>query len=115
MIDRIDEIETEALAAIEEADWSGLEEPGCVYLGRKAELTGVLRGIADLPAQQRGPVGSSANRVRKALESKISSKAESLENAELERSLSGDRSMFPCLAARPSGWVTSIRSPGPDA
>ncbi|MCC6754997.1 MAG: phenylalanine--tRNA ligase subunit alpha [Solirubrobacterales bacterium] len=92
MIDRIDEIETEALAAIEEADsLSGLEEARVRYLGRKAELTGVLRGIADLPAEQRGPVGSSANRVRKALESKISSKAESLENAELERSLSGDR------------------------
>ena len=40
----------------------------CAYLGRKAELTTMLRSIGDLPAEQRGPVGKGANEVKVALE-----------------------------------------------
>jgi len=92
MVERIEEIEAEAKAAVEAAgSASELEEARVMYLGRKAELTGILRGIADLPPEQRGPVGSTGNKVRKALEAMIEAKVEGLRNAELEKSLAEDR------------------------
>ena len=42
-------------------DIAELEELRVRYLGRKAELTGILRGIAELPPEERGPVGAAGN------------------------------------------------------
>ena len=48
MLERIEEIRGEAASAIGAADSSAaLEELRVHYLGRKAELTTILRGIAD--------------------------------------------------------------------
>jgi phenylalanyl-tRNA synthetase alpha chain len=92
MVERIEEIEAEAKAAVEAAGSAAeLEDARVKYLGRKAELTGILRGIADLPPEQRGPVGSTGNKVRKGLEQVIEAKVEGLKNAELEKSLAEDR------------------------
>jgi phenylalanyl-tRNA synthetase alpha chain len=111
MVERIEEIEAEAKAAVEAAgSASELEEARVRYLGRKAELTGILRGIADLPPEQRGPVGSTGNKVRKALEAMIEEKAEGLRNAELERSLAEDRIdvTLPGSPARAAGHIHPI-------
>ena len=52
MVERIEEIEAEAKAAVEAAgSASELEDARVRFLGRKAELTGILRGIADLPPE----------------------------------------------------------------
>jgi phenylalanyl-tRNA synthetase alpha chain len=89
---RLDELRSEAERAVAAAaEPAALEELRVRYLGRKSELTGVLRGIRDLPPEQRGPVGQAANQVRQALESMLSDRATALENAELERSLTEDR------------------------
>ena len=47
---------------------AALEELRVGYLGRKAELTTILRGIAELPPEERGAVGGAANKARKELE-----------------------------------------------
>jgi phenylalanyl-tRNA synthetase alpha chain len=89
---RLDELRSEAESAVAAAaEPAALEELRVRYLGRKSELTGVLRGIRDLPPEQRGPVGQTANHVRQALESMLAERATALENAELERSLTEDR------------------------
>src|SRR5215218_11030770 len=89
---RLDELRSEAEAAVAAAaEPAQLEELRVRYLGRKSELTGVLRGIRDLPADQRGPVGQAANAVRQALEQILGARQKALEEAELERSLSQDR------------------------
>ena len=89
---RLEDLRSEAEAAVAAAGEPGeLEELRVRYLGRKSELTGVLRGIRDLPPEQRGPVGQAANEVRQALERVLGERATALENAELERSLSEDR------------------------
>ena len=63
------ELRSEAEAAIAAAsDAAELEELRVRYLGRKAELTGILRGIGQLPAEERGPVGTAGNEARQALE-----------------------------------------------
>jgi phenylalanyl-tRNA synthetase alpha chain len=67
-LDRIAALRREAEAAIGSAgDPEALEELRVRYLGRKSELTGVLRSIGSLPSEERGPVGSSANEARQAL------------------------------------------------
>ena len=89
---RLDQLRSEAEAAVAAAaDAAQLEELRVRYLGRKSELTGVLRGIRDLPPEERGPVGQAANQVRQTLEGLIASREAALENADLERRLSEDR------------------------
>ena len=66
MPERIEELRSEAEAAIAAASTTAeLEELRVRYLGRKAELTGILRGIAELPAEERGPVGTAGNEARR--------------------------------------------------
>jgi phenylalanyl-tRNA synthetase alpha chain len=91
-LDRIEAIRLEASAAIEAAPGTAkLEELRIRYLGRKAELTVILRGIADLPPEERGAVGSGANKARKELEALIEARAEALDAGELESQLAEDR------------------------
>ena len=60
---RVEELRREAEAAIGAAsDVAELEELRVRYLGRKAELTGILRGIAALPAGGAGPRGRGRKR-----------------------------------------------------
>ncbi|MBI4364972.1 MAG: phenylalanine--tRNA ligase subunit alpha [Candidatus Latescibacteria bacterium] len=66
---RIDALEAEAARAFDEARDSGaLEQSRVRWLGRKSELTQLLRGLKDLPAPERAAVGARANRTREALE-----------------------------------------------
>jgi len=91
-IERIEVISAAAAAAIEAAPGTAeLEELRIHYLGRKAELTAILRGIADLPPEERGAVGSGANKARKELEALIGTRAEALDAGELESQLAGDQ------------------------
>ena len=64
---------------------------GSGILGRKAELTQILRGIAELPPEERGAVGGAANKARKELEALIEQSAERLDAAELDAKLVADR------------------------
>jgi phenylalanyl-tRNA synthetase alpha chain len=111
MLERIEMIEAEAIAAIEVASSTAeLEELRIRYLGRKAELTGILRGIAELPAEERGEVGGGANRTRKALEALLERRAGALDAAELEAQLAGDwiDVTLPGAPARPPGHLHLI-------
>jgi phenylalanyl-tRNA synthetase alpha chain len=91
MIDRIAELRAEAETAIAGASGSAeLEELRVRYLGRKAELPNVLRGIAQLAPQERGPTGKAANQARQALEALIAQRGEELAGGELERRLRSD-------------------------
>ncbi len=92
MLERIEEIRSEAATAIGAASSSAeLEELRVRHLGRKAELTAILRGIAELPAEERGQVGAAANRARKELEALLEQSAARLDAAELEEKLVADR------------------------
>ena len=69
MIDRIEQLEQRRERAIDAAaDTDALEELRVRYLGRKAELPNLLRGVAQLPPEERGAVGKAANAARQALE-----------------------------------------------
>src|SRR5215207_9245702 len=92
MLERIDQIHDAAVAEIQSAGTSAaLEELRVRHLGRKAELPNLLRGVAQLPPQERGAVGKRANEVRRALEALIEERGAALEAAELDARLASDR------------------------
>jgi len=91
MIERIETLQNEGGAAIAAAlDPAALEELRVAYLGRKSELTTILRGIAELPPEERGAVGAVANHARQELEGLLATRAAELEAAELEARLAED-------------------------
>ncbi|MGI8802827.1 MAG: phenylalanine--tRNA ligase subunit alpha [Solirubrobacteraceae bacterium] len=90
--ERIAAVRGEAEVAIAAAaDTGAVEELRVRYLGRKAELPQLLRGVAGLPPQERAVVGRQANEARKALEGLIAARETVLEGAELDRRLVADR------------------------
>jgi phenylalanyl-tRNA synthetase alpha chain len=92
MIDRIQQLKDEAEAAIGAApSTTALEEARIRYLGRKAELPNLLRGVAELPPEQRGPTGKAANQARQALEQLIERRGQELAAKELDERLTRDR------------------------
>src|SRR5215210_8421530 len=91
MVERIEEIRKQAAEAIGAASTTAeLEDLRVRYLGRKAELTGILRGISELPADQRGPVGKAGNEARQQLEGLLESRRAELDAAELGTRLAED-------------------------
>jgi phenylalanyl-tRNA synthetase alpha chain len=91
MIDRIEELRSEARQAIAGAASSeALEELRVRYLGRKAELPRLLREVASLEPSQRAAVGKAANQARQALEGLIAEREGALSAAELEEGLTKD-------------------------
>ncbi len=88
---RLTEIRGEGEAAIAAAGSAAeLQELRVRYLGRKAELTQMLRSIGELPAEQRGPVGKGANEVKNVLEGLLARRMGALEASELDERLRTD-------------------------
>ncbi len=91
MIERIEELSVQARGEIEAASSSeAVEQLRVRYLGRKAELPQMLRGVAALEPEQRGLVGKAANVARRALEQLIERRAALLDANELDLRLAAD-------------------------
>ncbi len=83
-IDRIADIERDALAALAGAgDDAGIEAWRVAHLGRSGALTEVLRGIGGLAAEERKDVGAAANRAKAALEAALEERREAIRRAAL--------------------------------
>ena len=68
LIGDLRELEGKGAKAIERADdAAAVEALRIEYLGRKGRVTGVLRGLGELPPEARPEVGAEANRVKAAL------------------------------------------------
>jgi phenylalanyl-tRNA synthetase alpha chain len=90
--ERIARIRQEAEQAIDAASSTqALEEARVRFLGRRAELPNLLRGVAELPPDERAQVGREANQARQALEQGIERRGAELAESELERRLAEDR------------------------
>lgn len=83
---------TEGLQAIAEAgDLASLETVRVWCLGRKADLTLLLRSIPELPAEERPEVGRVGNLVRRELEAALETQRARLESQELVEELRRQR------------------------
>jgi phenylalanyl-tRNA synthetase alpha chain len=92
VLERIAALRAVGEAAVAAAtDSASLEELRIAYLGRKAELPQLLRGVAELEPAQRAAVGSAANAAREALHELIGARESQLAGAELDARLQGDR------------------------
>ena len=86
MKEQLAKIRSEALAAFAQAgDLSELDALRVQYLGKKGELTGVLKMMGKLSAEERPAMGQLANEVRAALEQAIEQASEKLSEAALEQ------------------------------
>ena len=88
MKEQLAKIRSEALAAFEAAqDSAQLDALRVQYLGKKGELTGVLKMMGKLSAEERPAMGQLANEVRAALEEAIEATSAKLAEAALAQQL----------------------------
>lgn len=84
MKEKLRQIEQNGLSEIQTVeDLKKLDEIRVKYLGKTGELTQILRGMKDVPAEDRREIGSLANIVREQIEKALSQKLCDLENAKL--------------------------------
>ncbi|WP_186576207.1 phenylalanine--tRNA ligase subunit alpha [Aquibacillus kalidii] len=88
MKERLQELQTEALAKVTESSTlSDLQDIRVAYLGKKGPITEVLRGMGKLSPEERPVIGELANKVREAIANELDSKKAKLEAEELEKKL----------------------------
>lgn len=90
-VDTIRELQasgTEAIGAARELD--ELEALRLEYLGKKGSLTKILRGMGELPADERPLIGKAVNVAREALEEALAVKHEELSAAALDARIMAD-------------------------
>lgn len=88
MKQKLEEIKAAAISVLQNAsDIDALEEARIKFLGKKGELTAVLKGMGSLSAEERPKIGALANEIRAQVEGQIESKkaeiAAKLEEAKL--------------------------------
>lgn len=83
--EELDELKASTLANIERAqDSKALEDVRLAVLGKKGSLTAALRGMRDLPKEERPLIGKITNEVRDAVEAALEEKRRGLAARELE-------------------------------
>ena len=91
MKEQLAKIKAEALSAFAQAkDAAGLDALRVKYLGKKGELTGVLKMMGKLSPAERPVMGQLANDVRAALETALEESGKKLEAAALELRLKAE-------------------------
>ena len=87
----LEALQRDALGAIEAApDAATLDAIELDVLGKKGRLTGVLRGIGSLAADDRPKVGAVANAVRGSIESSLAARGTDLRGSELTARLAAE-------------------------
>ncbi|MDY0268202.1 phenylalanine--tRNA ligase subunit alpha [Trichloromonas sp.] len=82
----------EARRAVEEAESEKLlQEARIAYLGKKGELTSIMKSMGGLPAAERPVIGALANEVKEQLEALIESRLETVRAQDIERRLREER------------------------
>ncbi|MCL2151735.1 MAG: phenylalanine--tRNA ligase subunit alpha [Oscillospiraceae bacterium] len=91
MKERLEQLKEEAISALNTVT-SGqmLELLRVKYLGKKGELTAILKQMGSLPAEQRPTVGQIANRVRTIIDEAIAKKSSELEEMSMANRLESE-------------------------
>ena len=88
MKDKLKQIREKALASIENSEGlNGLNDVRVAFLGKKGELTAVLKGMKDVSPEERPLVGQMVNETRAAIEQKLEERKKKMEALELENKL----------------------------
>ncbi|HTP08888.1 MAG TPA: phenylalanine--tRNA ligase subunit alpha [Anaerolineae bacterium] len=88
MIDQLNSIEQEALAALQSVNnKEALENWRTMYLGKKAPLMTLLGDLGKLSREERPAIGKRGNEVKNVLEAAYADRVEAIRRAELQHSL----------------------------
>jgi len=84
MLKQLEELKSNALKELEAVSQTKeLEAWRVRYLGKKSQLTATLRGLAQLPIEERKQVGALANRIKAQFEESLEQKSQLLKQARL--------------------------------
>lgn len=84
----LEKIKAEALKALESSDkMEELESFRVKYLGKKGEITGVLKGLGSVAADERKEVGALANEIRANIEKGLAEKKAAMQEKVLQEKL----------------------------
>ena len=91
MKDKLLEIQKKALEQIESAkELSALNDVRVSILGKKGEMTSILKGMKDVSPEDRPKVGQMVNETREIIEAKLQEAKEALEAKEMELRLAAE-------------------------
>ncbi|MCC8136629.1 MAG: phenylalanine--tRNA ligase subunit alpha [Clostridiales bacterium] len=92
MKDRLQSIREDALTQIQEADMlDRLNEVRVNFLGKKGELTAILKSMKEIPPEERPAFGQLVNETRAQIETALDESRKKLEQIALDASLKGER------------------------
>ncbi|NCC16132.1 MAG: phenylalanine--tRNA ligase subunit alpha [Clostridia bacterium] len=92
MKDKLKLIHDKAIAAFHEAkEMKDIEDMKVKYLGKKGELTAILKEMGKLSAEERPIIGQLANEVRQDIENKLEEEKKRLEAAEITQRLEKEK------------------------
>ena len=93
MEEKIEQLRQEAAKAVKQAvgNLGDLNDIRVKYLGKKGELTTILRGLGQLSKEDRPRIGQIVNDARQQLEQLIAEKNEELREAELNKRLASEK------------------------
>lgn len=77
-----------AVAAAENA--AALDQVRVQYLGKKGELTDLLKGLGKLPAEERPAAGAEINKAKESLQGAISARKSQLDQADIDAKLASE-------------------------
>ena len=88
---QLKELQQEAVSAIAAINTlEELEQLRINYLGKKGQLSQILRGMGKLSAEERPRVGGLANEVKEELQSNLEKQKQALQKAEIEAKLKAE-------------------------
>ncbi len=87
----LEDISRKAIEAVNAAtDVAALDDVRVQYLGKKGELTGLLKGLGKLPAEERPAAGAEINKAKEAVQSAITERKDALESAAIDAQLASE-------------------------
>jgi len=88
MLDQLENVGQTAQTELKDlTTGDGLEDWNSKYIGRKGEITQMLRRVGELPKEERPAFGKRANELRKELEVAYEAKAAAIKAVELEQTM----------------------------
>ena len=90
MSDLEDILSTAQSAVAGAGDSSELDDVRVKYLGKKGELTGLLKGLGKLSPEERPAAGAEINSAKEALQEAISARKADLDNAAIDAQLASE-------------------------
>ncbi|MCQ4271111.1 phenylalanine--tRNA ligase subunit alpha [Pseudomonas kuykendallii] len=91
-MENLDALVSQALEAVQHSeDINALEQIRVLYLGKKGELTQVMKTLGDIPAEERPKVGALINAAKERVQDALNARKAGLESAALSARLAAER------------------------